>query len=248
MPAAGDNGSESAGRDGRRHRLALCFYDIDEAAVSDAVSALTAGVADMVEAAVSSDYGEVRLELACTDADKAVAAGIAAELRQGFGRNIFSGGETVEQVVVRELGARSATLALAESCTGGLLAGTVTGVSGSSAVFRGAVVAYHNDVKVGLLGVRQDIIDRAGAVSEPVAQWMAVGARSRLNADYGVGITGIAGPGGGTPDKPVGLVYICVSSPGGDSVERFDFGGDRDQVRRAAVVAALHMLRRAMSA
>jgi len=143
--------------------------------------------------------------------------------------------------VVRSLASRRETLAVAESCTGGLLAGAITDVSGASEVFRGGVVAYHNDVKVELLGVRREVLDAAGAVSEPVAQWMARGVRSRLGADYGIGITGIAGPSGGSPEKPVGLVYICVSSPAGDFVRGFNFTGDRAEVRRAAVDAGLLM-------
>lgn len=147
-----------------------------------------------------------------------------------------------EAVLVRELTARGETLAVAESCTGGLLAGAITSVSGASAVFRGGVVAYHNDIKVALLGVRGEVLEAAGAVSEPVAQWMAIGARKSLGADHGIGITGVAGPTGGTPEKPVGLVIICVSSPQRDLVKRFDFEGGRADVRAAAVDAALGMM------
>lgn len=140
------------------------------------------------------------------------------------------------------LSGRGATLAAAESCTGGMLGAAITAVGGSSAYFRGGVIAYHDDVKQNLLKVRREALEQVGAVSEPVAQQMALGVRAALEADYGIGVTGIAGPTGGTPEKPVGLVFICVSSDAGDIVSRFQFGGSRDDVRRAAVAAALSML------
>lgn len=150
--------------------------------------------------------------------------------------------DALAAAVVARLAAAGKTLGVAESCTGGLLAAAITEVGGASEVFRGGIVAYHNEIKTSVLGVRKEILDSAGAVSEPVAQWMAVGARSRLGTDYGIGITGIAGPTGGTAEKPVGLVYICVSSAGEDVVQGFNFPGGRGDVRRAAVENALRML------
>lgn len=146
--------------------------------------------------------------------------------------------------VGEELLRRQMNLAVAESCTGGMLSATITAVSGASGYFRGGVIAYHNDVKKQLLKVRSEALEKVGAVSEPVAQQMALGVRAALGADYGVGVTGVAGPTGGAPEKPVGLVFICVSSDAGDLVEAFHFFGDREEIRTAAVNAALQMLRR----
>jgi nicotinamide-nucleotide amidase len=137
-------------------------------------------------------------------------------------------------------------LAVAESCTGGLLGERITNIPGSSDVFLGGVIAYHNDVKRNALGVRQEDIERHGAVSEQVALQMASGIRERFAADVGVSVTGIAGPGGGTPEKPVGLVWIAVH--GSDArARRFHVGGDRAEIRQRAAQAALEMVRRALS-
>lgn len=231
--------------DGFRAPMRLCFYGVDEPAVAEAVAELLGAAHPSVSAAIHQELGEIRLTLNFPAESAEVAVAVIAHLRERFAGSVYSTGEPVEVVVVGELADRGETLAVAESCTGGLLAGAVTSVNGSSAVFRGGVVAYHNDVKVGMLGVRKEILEGAGAVSEPVAQWMAVGARNRLGADYGIGVTGIAGPTGGTAEKPVGLVYISVSSVAADVVRGFNFPGDRDRVRRAAVVAALHLLREA---
>jgi len=146
-----------------------------------------------------------------------------------------------------ELLRRQKTLAVAESCTGGLLGAAITANSGASGYFVGGVIAYHNDVKHDLLKVRQEALERVGAVSEPVAQQMALGVRAALKADYGIGITGVAGPAGGTAEKPVGLVYICVSSDAGDLVEAFHFSGDRAQIQQQAVREALRMLQRKLA-
>ncbi len=146
--------------------------------------------------------------------------------------------------VVAALAARGATVATAESCTGGLLGGEITAVSGSSAVFLGGVVSYSNEVKERLVGVPHDLLLVHGAVSEPVACAMADGVRVRLGADWGVGITGIAGPAGGTEDKPVGLVHWAVAGPEGVDARHAVFPGDRAAVRRWSVNSALDLLRR----
>ncbi|MFA5801443.1 MAG: nicotinamide-nucleotide amidohydrolase family protein [Thermoleophilia bacterium] len=156
----------------------------------------------------------------------------------------YSDGKAIVEVVAGRLSHRGETLAVAESCTGGMLSETITGVSGASRFFLGGVVAYDNSVKTALLGVKQDTLDEEGAVSESVARQMAKGAREALGAGYGIGITGIAGPDGGTAEKPVGLVYIGVSSETADEVMAFNFQGARDEVRRASVTAALQMLAR----
>jgi PncC family amidohydrolase len=134
------------------------------------------------------------------------------------------------------------TVATAESCTGGLLAGRITDVAGSSSYFTGGVVSYAYEAKEGLLGVDHDLLAREGAVSEAVARAMARGARERLGTDVAVSVTGIAGPTGATPDKPVGLTWIGLADANGDRAERFVWDQDRAGNRRLSVDAALRML------
>ena len=146
---------------------------------------------------------------------------------------------------VRELGvALSAAgwkMAVAESCTGGGLGAAITDQAGSSAYFLGGVIAYDNRLKTALLGVPDDAIERCGAVSLEVAEHMAEGCRRLVGADLAVAITGIAGPGGATAEKPVGLVFIAVAAPHLTRAEAFHFAGDRSDVRRQAVAAALRL-------
>ena len=149
-------------------------------------------------------------------------------------------------VVLEKCRAADLTLAVAESCTGGMLGERLTSIPGSSDVFLGGVIAYHNEVKRSLLGVRSEALERSGAVSEEVAVQMASGVRESLGADVGVSVTGIAGPGGGTPEKPVGLVWIAVHASE-VKARRFHVGGDRAEIRQRAAQAALEMVRRALS-
>ena len=137
------------------------------------------------------------------------------------------------------------SLATCESCTGGLVAHALTEVPGSSGFFRGGVVCYSNDLKRDLAGVPQAVIEAHGAVSAQVAVAMAEGARSRLGADVAVAVTGIAGPDGGTPEKPVGTVYVALAGPRGTEVVHRVWRGDRDRVRKTTAYEALDMLRRA---
>lgn len=134
------------------------------------------------------------------------------------------------------------TLATAESCTGGLLADRITNVPGSSDYYLGGVVSYAYSAKETLLGVDHSLLAREGAVSEAVAWQMARGVRERLGADAGIGITGIAGPSGGTPEKPVGLVWIGLADARGERAERFVWDADRIGNKQRSVEAALHML------
>ncbi len=134
------------------------------------------------------------------------------------------------------------TLAVAESCTGGLLAHRITNVPGSSYYFIGGVVAYANQVKSSLLKVGEETLNTKGAVSEETALQMARGVRELLGTDIGIGITGIAGPGGGTPSKPVGLVYVALSAPDYEECRQFKWEGHRIQNKRLSTEAALEML------
>lgn len=143
--------------------------------------------------------------------------------------------------------ARQQTLATAESCTGGLVGAALTGLPGSSAWYLGGVIAYANDLKVRLLGVPADVLAAHGAVSLETARAMAAGARAATGADFAVSITGIAGPAGGTPEKPVGLVFIGVAAPHGTATFKHHFSGSRAEIRQAATEAALRHLLEAVA-
>lgn len=167
------------------------------------------------------------------------------QLATALGPAVFStDGRSLEEVVAGLFIEHGLTLAVAESCTGGLLSGRLTDVPGSSAWFVGAVVAYANEIKVQALGVPDSLIEAHGAVSEPVGRAMAEGVRSIFKAGVGVGITGIAGPSGGTPEKPVGTVVIAVSTAHDTAVRTLRLAGDRSMIRQHAVVAALDDVRK----
>ena len=177
------------------------------------------------------------------DADRTLREAADA-LRARLGRFWYADGPTdLADVVITACRAQSLHLAVAESCTGGLLASRLTSVPGSSHAFTGGVIAYDNSVKVGQLGVDSSVIDLHGAVSEEVARAMAFGVRSLMGASIGVGITGVAGPDGGTAAKPVGLVYIAVDRGGSVAVHGGRFVGDRAEIRFRATQAALNMIR-----
>ena len=156
------------------------------------------------------------------------------------------GAETLAKIVLARARVAHLRLATAESCTGGLVAAALTSVPGSSDVFRGAVVGYANAVKTALLDVPPGEIDVHGAVSKRTAEAMAAGARARVGADVAVSTTGIAGPAGGSNDKPVGTVFVGIATSAGTDARKFHFIGDRDAVRLRATYAALDMLRRAI--
>jgi len=168
----------------------------------------------------------------------------ADAIRAALGVHVFGeDGATLEQVVGEALAARGETLALAESCTGGLVAARITAVPGASAYFLGGLVSYANEAKVGLLGVAESTLAAHGAVSEETAREMAAGARARFGATHALAITGVAGPSGGTPEKPVGTVCFARAEAGGVASERRYFGGGREWVRLRASQHALGMLR-----
>ena len=149
--------------------------------------------------------------------------------------------------VAERLRERDWTLSVAESCTGGSLGAQITSVPGVSDVFLGGIIAYHNRVKQALLDVPAEIIEAHGAVSAPVAEAMALGCRRRFDASISVAITGIAGPGGGTAEKPVGLVFLAIASPKGVRVERCTFTGDRATIQESAVDMSFRLLLEAAS-
>ncbi len=197
--------------------------------------------------------GEVhfRLSAAAPDPDTAIPMldAMEREVRNRLGNAVYGvDDETLENVVVRLLAERHQWLSVAESCTGGLLGSRLTDVPGASAVLSGGVIAYSNRVKQGLLGVPEDLLTAHGAVSEPVVLAMAQGARQRFHTDWAIAISGVAGPDGGTPDKPVGTVWICVDGPGGPTAERMNYGGQRTTIKWRATQTALVMLRERLMA
>ncbi len=196
-------------------------------------------------------FPTIDLRLWCSDRDRATAearvAAAAQKIYAKVGEGIFGEDEVrLEEVVGRLLLERGKTLATAESCTGGLLASLITDVPGASRYFLEGVVTYSNAAKVRQLGVAPATLDAHGAVSAEVALEMARGIRARSGADFGVGITGIAGPEGGSPEKPVGTVHIAVAHPGGEWEQRFLFPFDRLRFKQLAAAAALDKLRRLM--
>jgi nicotinamide-nucleotide amidase len=170
---------------------------------------------------------------------------IVSRMQLALGEHLYSTqGETLEDVVSRALTENRATIAVAESCTGGMLAERLTNVPGSSSYFLGGVVCYSNELKSSLVGVPADIIDSKGAVSSETALALADGIRKRTGATLGIGITGIAGPAGGTPEKPVGLVHIGISDERGTRERATRFPGDRERIRFQATQQALDTVRR----
>ena len=168
-------------------------------------------------------------------------------IRGRLGRSIYAEGPTdLAEVVLDRCRSLRLTVAVAESCTGGLLGARLTSIPGSSDVVFGGVIAYANDIKRDFLGVDQTLLDAHGAVSEEVVRAMAEGARARLRASIGIGITGIAGPGGGTPEKPVGTVWIAIARQDGTRAIHLRLIGDRDEIRRRATQSALELVRRTL--
>ena len=186
--------------------------------------------------------GQVELRLERTEGEETLRREARA-LQVLFADAIFADRRMeLADAVGERLLATEKTVAVAESCTSGLLGKLLTDRAGSSGYFIGGILSYCNEVKAAQLGVRRDDLERLGAVSEPVAAQMAQGVRERFGTDFGVGITGIAGPGGGSGEKPVGLVYIAVADAEQVVVERRVFAGNRDLVRERSAMAALHRL------
>ena len=167
---------------------------------------------------------------------------------QTLGKNLVSAkGEGIEEWITHRLAAMGLTISTAESCTGGLLANRLTNVPGSSKVFHRGFVTYSNESKSDLLGVSQALLSEHGAVSEPVARAMAEGALQNANSDFSLALTGVAGPDGGTPDKPVGTVFIAMAQAGKPThCQKFSFPVDRATFKQLATQAAMDMLRRAL--
>ncbi len=202
-----------------------------------------------VETTILAHAGDIQLMLLCGKSNPEEARQrvdeLAGRMEEALEDWLYSSeGETLEQIVLYYLGLRQATLAVAESCTGGLVAQRITSVPGASRSFLGGAVVYSNELKTAMAGVPADLIATHGAVSEEVAQALASGIRRRTGATIGLGITGIAGPTGGTDDKPVGLVYVAVSDAQKTDVLSRNFRGDRQRIREYASQCALDFVRR----
>ncbi len=187
------------------------------------------------------EIGEVTVRI--KSKDKRLISILHRELAKKLAPSIYSfEGKSLSSVIGEKLTRKGSTLAIAESCTGGLLAGRITDVPGASRYFKGGSVVYSNQIKHDMLGIPKELIAERGAVSKEVAKAMAEAVRSRLKATLGIAITGIAGPAGGTRTKPVGLVFIAISDPKKTSAFRFQFAGDRAKIRIQATQKALLLL------
>ena len=228
----------------------LRFWGIAESALAEKVAPFLNLPNPTV--APYAEFGEVRLRISARAESESQALGliepVAQQLQQIAGLDYYgSDTETLASVVGQLLQAEGETLSVAESCTGGGLGQMITSIAGSSSYFLGGVISYDNSVKISLLGVNPEDLSQFGAVSDVVATAMAVGVRSRLSTTWGLSITGIAGPGGGTDAKPVGLVYIGLAGPNNiGSSFKYQLGQnrERDSIRYASACNALDLLRR----
>jgi nicotinamide-nucleotide amidase len=231
----------------RQHMLRL--FGIPESEIANTMlQARDAGIdLDALEITTCLRRGEVEVVTRYEPPQQEVYDAFAALVADKHPRELFSDdGTSVDEQVAALLRSSSQTIATAESCTGGLLAGRLTDLAGSSDYVLGGVVVYSNAAKVALAGVDSGLIERVGAVSVEVAEALADGARTAVGADVGVGITGIAGPGGGTEDKPVGTVCFSVAADGRRLTRRLVLPGGRFDVRDRSTTVAMHMIRRVL--
>ncbi len=225
----------------------LRFFGVSESAVATALAA-AGGDGEGVEVTICARDFEIHVDLVVEPGAGERATELAGRLGASLEPHLFAHDERpIEELVLELCRAGGLTLATAESCTGGMVASRLTGVAGSSDVFEGAIVAYADAVKRDELGVDEELLRVHGAVSAEVARAMSGGARRALGADVAVAVTGIAGPDGGTPEKPVGLVHLHASGPDGERAVDFNLRGDRETIRRRATVTALHLVRRLLT-
>jgi len=228
-------------------RRVVRFYGASESAVAQALAA-AGGDGNGVEATICARDFEIHVDFIVEPGAENRADELEAALVAPLERYLFARDERpVSEHVLALARSRGWTLATAESCTGGLVAVRLTDIPGASDVVLGGVVAYSNELKQSELGVPAEVLERHGAVSAETAEAMVHGARERLGADAAVAVTGIAGPGGGTPEKPVGLVYLHAEGPDGGRGQEFTIPGDRDAIRKRATAMGLHLLRRLLS-
>lgn len=228
-------------------QIVLRVFGLPESGVGDALDGLEE--AHGVRIAYRVHLPDLEVKILARGADVAAAETrartVAEEIERRLGtQHVYARGDiSLATALGQMLLEAGQTIAVAESCTGGLISELLTQCPGAGSYFLGGAVTYADDAKTALLGVPGVLIEEFGAVSEPVAAEMARGIRERLASDYGVSITGLAGPAGGTEQKPVGLVFCGLASAEGQLVERFEFCGDREEIRRRAAFSALAMLR-----
>jgi competence/damage-inducible protein CinA-like protein len=230
-----------------RERRVLRFFGVGESTVARVLED-AGGDGRGVEVTICARDSEIHVDLFVEPGADGRADELEAAIAEPISDYLFATREAaVEEIVLELCRERGLSLATAESCTGGLVAARLTSVPGSSDVFKGSVVAYSNAVKESELSVSPDTLREHGAVSAETAGEMSRGVRSRLGADVAVAVTGIAGPGGGSEEKPVGLVYLDASGPSGALSADFVLPSDRDTIRRRSAIAALHLVRRLVS-
>ena len=228
------------------HRI-LRFFGLPESAVAGVVGQ-AGGEAEGLEVTICAHDLEVQVDLVIPPGSEAQADRVAEALRKAHPRALFAeDDQAIEEIVLADSRAQTWDIAAAESCTGGLVSARLTSVPGSSEVFRGGVVAYDDEIKLELLGVGPDVLERHGAVSAETAEAMARGAAEALGTEVAVSVTGVAGPGGGSPEKPVGLVYLHAITPFVSHGIELRLPGNRDAIRRRAAASALHLLRRVLT-
>jgi nicotinamide-nucleotide amidase len=228
-------------------RHVLRMFGVSESGVARAL-ADAGGDGDGVEVTICARDFEIHVDVFVEPGAESRGRELVTRFRAPLEQYVFSDEErSIQEIVLQHCRERGLTLATAESCTGGMVAARLTDVPGSSEVFRGAIVAYANDVKERELAVPAGTLGEHGAVSAEVAAAMANGVRSRLDVDVGIAVTGVAGPGGGTPEKPVGLVFFHVAGPDGEESSRFELPGERDWIRSRSTVVALHLARRLLT-
>ncbi|MDH3227500.1 MAG: CinA family nicotinamide mononucleotide deamidase-related protein [Thermoleophilia bacterium] len=226
----------------RPERRILRLHNVVESQFMDALGDIPDTVLQELEIGVCARDGELEISVAGRDAE--AVEPVQQALFDSFGERLYStDGAGLVATVARLLQSRNETVSVAESCTAGGLGALITSVPGASSIFLGGVIAYGNSVKEAALGVSGEVIFRHGAVSPEAAEAMAEGSIRVTGSDWGLSITGIAGPGGGSADKPVGLVYVGVIGPGTADVSELRLRGTREQVRARAAVGALHALR-----
>jgi nicotinamide-nucleotide amidase len=224
---------------------------IGESFLSDLIQEWELALPQDISLAYLPQYGSVRLRLSCSNTHPKASLQLIdeqiAQLKPLISEYIYGYDEiTLQEVVGALLIKKQATLATAESCTGGYISHLITSISGSSAYFKGSITAYANTVKVGQLGVNAQDIEDNGAVSEIVVTQMAEGARKNLTTDYAIATSGIAGPDGGTEEKPVGTIWIAVATPKGTIAEKFQLGDHRGRNIVRSATLGLNMLRKVM--
>jgi nicotinamide-nucleotide amidase len=240
--------AEVIGRAPALDERVLRVHGVPESTLVSVIADLGGGEWERLRVGICARDGELEVTVRCAPGDSGAADALESVIAGGLGDGLFSrDGATVDDVIARALTAAGQTVAVAESCTGGGLGARLTARAGSSAYMRGGVIAYADAVKVEVLGVEPGVIARHGAVSPECAGQMALGARRLLGSDWGIAITGIAGPGGGTEEKPVGLVHLALAGPGGVRHLEQRRGGDRDSIRARAVAGGLHLLRQGLA-